>query len=100
MDTMRYATFSLLNDDAERIGVWCGDRLLDLQKLVGPHWEGSFPGAMLEFIQAGPEVWRGMALEVEKSASRNLPPDASLRGEDVRLRAPLPHPRKNVFCLG
>ena len=97
---MRYATFSLLSDRTQRIGVVRGNRLLDLRKLVGSHWDGSFPGSMQAFIQAGPEAWRRMELLIEKFGSGNFPPEAAPRPEEISLDAPIPRPAKNIVCLG
>jgi len=74
--------------------------LLDLQKLVGSAWSGPFPATMHQFIEAGPEAWRKAAELVEELAARNPPPAACPRREDIRLHAPVPRPKKNVFCLG
>ena len=100
---MKYATFSLFNDRSERIGVVRGDEpndLLDLQKLIGSSWNGPFPTSMQQLVDAGPAVWRKVAELVEELAARNLAPGTRPRREEVLLHAPLPRPRKNVFCLG
>ena len=97
---MRYATISISNNDAPRLGVICGDLMLDLEKLVANRWRESFPATMQEFIESGPEAWRRMAEVVKQCASQSFPPEVLLGPERVRLHSPIPRPRKNVICLG
>lgn len=53
-----------------------------------------FPGTMLELIEAGPATWRDLETSLGDEAVGLIPLD------DVQLLAPIPRPRKNVFCLG
>jgi 2-keto-4-pentenoate hydratase/2-oxohepta-3-ene-1,7-dioic acid hydratase in catechol pathway len=95
---MKYATFSLPNDSAPRLGVVDADRLFDVTKLVAGKWPGPAPSSLLELIQAGPDAWRRLADVVKGELSRSV--DGSHRLDTVRLHAPIPRPAKNVFCMG
>ena len=80
---MRWITY--LHEGAERPGLILeGDRIVDLS---------SVGGSLIEIIAAG-EPARAAAARLAQSAARTLPVG------DVRLLAPIPHPRKNVFCVG
>jgi 2-keto-4-pentenoate hydratase/2-oxohepta-3-ene-1,7-dioic acid hydratase in catechol pathway len=76
----------------ERLGVVDAKRgILDLQKA-----SSALPGNMIAFIEAGPK-----ALEEAKkvvSAAADKPGWLPLAG--TKLYAPIPHPRKNIFCIG
>ncbi len=68
-----------------RPGAWLdGDRVVDLSP-VAP--------SMVEIIEAGPDAWKAaMALAGEAKST--------LAAAEVALLAPIPRPRKNVFCVG
>ncbi len=92
---MRLATYRA--DDGPRLGVIVGEQILDVSALVGLRQVTD----MLSLIDLGAE---GLArlrqdLEVEngpilqrQNAAHNL--------ADVHLLAPIPRPRKNIFCMG
>jgi 2-keto-4-pentenoate hydratase/2-oxohepta-3-ene-1,7-dioic acid hydratase in catechol pathway len=95
---MRLATFSH-QDSRDRLGAMLsGERFLDLSA-VGKG-EPAF-GSMLDFIAGG---------EAAAERARDLVDEAVDGGDgldghilplsEVRLRAPIPRPRKNVFCVG
>ena len=87
---MRYASFSLPGDRVPRLGIVSGDGIVDAATL-----HESAPASMLELIQGGPEAWRRMA-----DHASDLSRGRRHTGRDVRWRAPIPRPTKNVFCLG
>ena len=84
---MRLVTFH--TDGAPRLGAVVDDRVVDLARASA----GRLPDSMLAFIEAGDSAL---------STAREL----LARGSDgielgrARLLAPIPRPRKNVFCLG
>lgn len=83
---MKLVTFS----HAGRVspGLWLdGDRVLDL------HATGGMPDSLLDIIAAPGAVERLRRLQEQ-------PGEATLSAGDVRLMAPIPRPRKNVFCAG
>jgi 2-keto-4-pentenoate hydratase/2-oxohepta-3-ene-1,7-dioic acid hydratase in catechol pathway len=89
-------TFSFPSDSALRLGVVVGDAVLDVNDAVAADWSGACPDSMLTLIEAGPETWRRMAVALGRvDGGRTRHPV-----ESVRLHAPIPRPRKNVFCLG
>jgi 2-keto-4-pentenoate hydratase/2-oxohepta-3-ene-1,7-dioic acid hydratase in catechol pathway len=80
---VRYATFSLSTDSKPRLGAVTGDRIADVKGF----------STLLDLIDAGPSAWTRVADEA-KSGQGGHPL------KDVRLHAPIPRPRKNLFCLG
>lgn len=87
---MKFVTFDA--NGQERLGVVDAKRgILDLQKA-----SSALPGNMIAFIEAGPK-----ALDEAKkvvSAAQDKPGWLPLQG--TKLLAPIPHPRKNIFCIG
>ncbi len=95
---MRYATFSLQDDPTFRLGAVRGNEVVDVTTAVAGDWTGPAPTSLLALIEAGPVAWRRASTLVDRAfASPTTPP---LRLEQVTLHAPIPRPRKNVFCLG
>jgi 2-keto-4-pentenoate hydratase/2-oxohepta-3-ene-1,7-dioic acid hydratase in catechol pathway len=95
---MRYATFSLPGDPTERFGAIAGDRVIDVAEAVSPSWPGPPPDSLLALIQAGPDAWARLASALQPSLAQV---DASHpRVQDIQWHAPIPRPRKNIFCLG
>ena len=92
---MRYATFSLPSDPSARLGAVVGNRMIDVAAAAAGRWPGEVPGSLLALIDQGPDAWQ-QARQVLGSA----PGAASHALADVRWHAPVPRPRKNVFCLG
>jgi len=100
-----------------RLGAVWRDTLLDLralsidmaaQRTKRPRGEALLPGTMLELIDGGPALW-ARAQEIwdygRKLVDRLDPADLRRRGvarplARARLLAPVPRPRKNVFCMG
>jgi 2-keto-4-pentenoate hydratase/2-oxohepta-3-ene-1,7-dioic acid hydratase in catechol pathway len=93
---MRYATFRLPSSLSPRLGVVRGDRIIDFQSAVAGQWRGDVPATLLALIDLGPEAWR-QAHELVHAAGTAAP---SHSVGNVQWCAPLPRPRKNVFCLG
>ena len=95
---MRYVTFSLSSDSRERLGVVSGEAVVDVNEAIATSWPGTCPASLLELIQSGPDAWQRMAALLGQKA-RTAGAERH-RLQDVRCRAPIPRPRKNVFCLG
>jgi len=92
---MRYVAYSLPVDHSVRFGVVVHDRVVEFGAIARPKWPGTPPSTLLDLIDLGPDEWqraRDLTATVEESAGHAL--------ADVRLHAPIPRPRKNVFCLG
>src|SRR4029079_4493909 len=82
---MRYVTFSLPGDARPRLGVLQGEQIFE---------PGTY-ASLLDLIDAGPPAWKRVADQFKTT------PAAGGRAlEQVRLHAPIPRPRKNIFCLG
>ena len=95
---MRYVTFSLPGDPTERLGAVGNDRVVDAADAVKGTWPGPPPQSLSALIEAGPEAWQRMALLLGPALGRRAPPAPACA--DVRCHAPIPRPRKNIFCLG
>jgi 2-keto-4-pentenoate hydratase/2-oxohepta-3-ene-1,7-dioic acid hydratase in catechol pathway len=85
---MRLVTFR--EDGAPRLGAVVGERVIDLARAS----DGSLPDSMLALIDAGePALGRARDL-VERRGGDGI------ELSRVTLLAPIPRPRKNIFCLG
>jgi 2-keto-4-pentenoate hydratase/2-oxohepta-3-ene-1,7-dioic acid hydratase in catechol pathway len=85
---MRLVTFQ--DEAGARIGVMMGsEHILDLPAVA------DVPSDMLAFIEAGPA-----ALEAARKATFTHDTSMMVRLDEVKLLAPIPRPRKNVFALG
>ncbi len=85
---MRLVTFRA-DDGAAKVGAVVGEQIVDLGAASG----GSLPSDMVAFIEAGPACL-ARAAEVAQAGRGARPLSA------VTLLAPIPRPRRNVFCLG
>lgn len=92
---MRLATF---RDDAGiRVGVVEGEHLLDIGRAA--LLAGEEPPVELRDMQALIAAGQ-QALDRVKALVSGAPTSARLALDEVELLAPLPRPRRNVFCLG
>ncbi|OYU86347.1 MAG: hypothetical protein CFE29_29745 [Bradyrhizobiaceae bacterium PARB1] len=83
---------SMLSGGAARLGVMLdGERVLDLAK-AEPN--AAFAD-LISLIEAG-----DAGLEAARRWATAAPPSAVIKLSDVTLQAPIPSPRKNVFCVG
>lgn len=89
---MRLVTFALQSGGAPRVGlVRDGNQVIDLTRAGGaPPFDAA---DMISLIAAGPKALAWLR-DVAAKAKEALPLDK------VRLLAPIPRPRKNVFCVG
>ncbi len=83
---MRVVTFSA--NGMSRAGVVVGDGVAALAELVA-----GAPEDVLGFLEAGPALWD----RVRDAAQRARP---ATRLASVKLLAPIPRPRRNVFAVG
>jgi 2-keto-4-pentenoate hydratase/2-oxohepta-3-ene-1,7-dioic acid hydratase in catechol pathway len=104
---MRLCTYSV-DAGAPRLGADCGGAVLDLARYSHLHDGLRLPADMQGLLDAGPDAWRHafdlcrrFSSELE---SHDLAQDAeaglAYAADRVRRHAPIPRPRKNVFCLG
>ncbi|MEA2576018.1 MAG: hypothetical protein QOH93_3316 [Chloroflexia bacterium] len=95
---MKLLTFTSGENEAH-LGVLIGDRVLDLTVWLGTkQQEPNFD--MLDLIEMGEA-----GLRLVEHAVETVDEDVDVAGaivplSEVRLLAPIPRPRKNVFCLG
>jgi 2-keto-4-pentenoate hydratase/2-oxohepta-3-ene-1,7-dioic acid hydratase in catechol pathway len=104
---MRLCTYSIAPGTprlgAERAGV-----VLDLARYSHLHDGLRLPAEMQALLEAGPQAWRHAADLCQRFSaeidSHDLAQDAeaglAYRADLVRWHAPIPRPRKDVFCLG
>jgi 2-keto-4-pentenoate hydratase/2-oxohepta-3-ene-1,7-dioic acid hydratase in catechol pathway len=82
----------------ERIGVERDGHILDLARAaaLAEHTAGDDElRSMLALIEGGERT-----LEQVRSLAASAPEQAALARESVEILAPIPRPRKNIFCLG
>src|SRR6185312_13125589 len=94
--SMRVATFRSGGD--ERLGVVRDEEIVDVALAAARLGVGDLAGAasgMLALIEGGDEALRALADVVALAPGESVMPLAS-----VELLAPIPRPRKNVFCVG
>ena len=96
---MRYATFSLSTDPTERIGIVSGNTLFDVHALLGPP-SGAIPRTLPDLIREGGDSWIRLAARITDALGGAPPATAKPSADLVRWHAPIPHPAKNVICLG
>ncbi len=99
---MRYATFSLKSDPAERLGVVLGGKtglIYDIHNLLGAP-SGSLPRTIPELIREGRDAWGRLAARITQAAAGDVPANAKFAADVVRWHAPISHPAKNIVCLG
>lgn len=96
---MRWVTF--LHNGAHRIGV-INERkwIVDLQKAeLQKEGNTSIPEGMLECIEAG-EALADKVNEIANWASSQHGGEFLIDSHKAKLAAPIPRPRKNIFCIG
>ncbi|RXZ36765.1 FAA hydrolase family protein [Oxalobacteraceae bacterium CAVE-383] len=91
---MKFLTF--LHNGMEKIGVLLPEGILDLSAAgAGGSDAGGMPGTMLELIDGGEA-----ALALIKRLAEKKNPAHILPLSAVAILAPIPRPRKNIFCVG
>lgn len=90
---MKLTTFTVPGDAGERVGCALpGGRIVDLTS--ASRGDARF-GSMLSLIDAGPG-----GLETASGLVRTAAPDFVHPADQVQTLAPIPRPRKNVYCVG
>jgi 2-keto-4-pentenoate hydratase/2-oxohepta-3-ene-1,7-dioic acid hydratase in catechol pathway len=94
---MRLVTYRADLESAARLGAVVDELVIDLQSLGAA--EGKpLPASMLAFIDMGPTVWRDTSVWI--TSLTTFPVGTTLPLANVRLLAPIPRPRKNIFGIG
>ncbi|AFJ47856.1 fumarylacetoacetate hydrolase family protein [Shimwellia blattae] len=95
---MRLITYRSEVAGAGRLGAIAGDYVVDLAKLAR-HCGSELPDNMLDFIDLGPvAVTAATALMQEYEG--NWPVGCAQPLVNVKVLAPIPRPRKNIFGIG
>ena len=92
---MRYVTFSTADDAAPRLGVAVGDRVVALATIAAASGAEPPPTSLRDLIARGPTEWRHVADMVTRAGVRE-----GHHAREIRWHPPIPHPPKNIFCVG
>jgi 2-keto-4-pentenoate hydratase/2-oxohepta-3-ene-1,7-dioic acid hydratase in catechol pathway len=95
---MRLVTYRAEVSAAARLGALQGDFVVDLARFAASNGQ-VIPSTMLEFIDLGPQAvhWTSRLLA---SSNGEWPMGTALPLPNVKLLAPIPRPRKNIFGIG
>ena len=92
---MKLVTYQLLDATEMRTGIWISrDEVLDISAELRARGNAAVTTTMLDIIDAGPallDTLRGIA---------QTPKTEPILLNRALLKAPIPRPRKNVFCVG
>lgn len=95
---MRLVTYQHPTATTARLGVLVDDDVIDVQRLA--HAKGTeLPAQMLDFIDLGPAALQALRRLLDTDRA-GWPPQAAQPLANVRLLAPIPRPRKNIFGIG
>ncbi|MDG5493876.1 fumarylacetoacetate hydrolase family protein [Niveispirillum sp. BGYR6] len=95
---MRLVTYRADVESAARLGALAGDLVIDLARF-GSAKGVPFPATMLEFIDLGPQAV-AIASRVIAECGEIFPLGTAVPLANVKLLAPIPRPRKNIFGIG
>lgn len=95
---MRLVTYRATVEAEARLGALVDDLVVDLE-YFGAEEGVPFPSTMLEFIDLGPQAVK-IATKLLDDRAGLFPLGTALPLTNVRLLAPIPRPRKNIFGIG
>ncbi|WP_199539758.1 fumarylacetoacetate hydrolase family protein [Paraburkholderia kururiensis] len=95
---MRLVTFRAHVGAAARLGAIVNDTVVDLQRF-GEQTSHALPDDMLEFIDLGPQAVAATTALLAEYDGR-WPLGTTVPLANVKLLAPIPQPRKNIFGIG
>ncbi|MET4575342.1 fumarylacetoacetate hydrolase family protein [Ottowia thiooxydans] len=95
---MRLVTFRANVSASARLGAIVDDLVVDLQRL-GAHAGQAIPADILDFIDLGPHAVASTTALLEAHRGK-WPLGTALPLVNVKLLAPIPRPRKNIFGIG
>jgi 2-keto-4-pentenoate hydratase/2-oxohepta-3-ene-1,7-dioic acid hydratase in catechol pathway len=95
---MRLVTYRFHVDSAGRLGAVVGDLVVDLERF-GASVGVVLPSTMLEFIDLGPVAVSGVTALLDAAAGK-WAIGTAVPLANVKLLAPIPRPRKNIFGIG
>ena len=97
-NNMRLVTYRSGPAAAGRLGALVGDLVIDLEAL-GAAYEIELPNDMLTFIDLGPAAL-DTTRKLLEDAEDDWPVGTAFYASNVKLLAPIPRPRKNIFGIG
>lgn len=95
---MRLVTYRRNVMEEARLGAIVENLVVDIE-LIGMHSGVDLPDNMLDFIDLGP-VGVQTATEILEDHNNAWPAGAAIPVANVKLLAPIPRPRKNIFGIG
>ena len=95
---MRLVTYRGTIESAARLGAIDGDMVVDVGQ-IGAKAGLSLSASMLDFIDLGPAAPAGLRDALDEYRGR-WPAGAAIPLANVKLLAPIPRPRKNIFGIG
>jgi 2-keto-4-pentenoate hydratase/2-oxohepta-3-ene-1,7-dioic acid hydratase in catechol pathway len=95
---MRLVTYRETIESEARLGAIDGDLVVDVEK-IGAKAGLSLPASMLELIDLGPSAISSLR-DTLKEFSGRFPARTAVPLVNVKLLAPIPRPRKNIFGIG
>ncbi len=95
---MRLVTYRATIEAAARLGVIEDDLLVDVES-IGEGVSVALPSTMLDFIDLGPPALSALRGALDEFRNR-WPVGSALPLANVKLLAPIPRPRKNIFGIG
>ncbi|MFA7624624.1 MAG: fumarylacetoacetate hydrolase family protein [Pusillimonas sp.] len=95
---MRLVTYRRTINEESRLGALDGNLVVDLQWL-GDAAGMDLPDNMLDFIDLGPEAVKSTT-ELLNTYREEWPLGVAIPVQNVKLLAPIPRPRKNIFGIG
>lgn len=95
---MRLITYRSDITAAARLGAIVGNQVVDLARLAEE--QGQYlPDNMLDFIDLGPQGVRS-GTDLLEAYQGNFPAGTAWPVQNVKILAPIPRPRKNIFGIG
>ncbi|EZP72764.1 Ureidoglycolate lyase [Sphingomonas paucimobilis] len=95
---MRLVTYRATVEAEARLGALADDLVIDLARF-GAAKGVPFPSTMLEFIDLGPQAVAVATLLIN-DCNGLFPIGTTIPLDNVKLLAPIPRPRKNIFGIG
>jgi 2-keto-4-pentenoate hydratase/2-oxohepta-3-ene-1,7-dioic acid hydratase in catechol pathway len=95
---MRLVTYRANVEAAARLGAVVDDMVVDVER-IGAAAGVALPASMLDLIDLGPPATTALKKILSDKASQ-WPVGAVLPLANVKLLAPIPRPRKNIFGIG
>jgi 2-keto-4-pentenoate hydratase/2-oxohepta-3-ene-1,7-dioic acid hydratase in catechol pathway len=95
---MHLVTFRSTIESAARLGVVDNDLVVDVER-IGAKAGLALPGTMLDFIDLGPSALASLKSALAEYREQ-WPAGTAIPSANVRLLAPIPRPRKNIFGIG